>query len=61
LKLENEALRLELQTERGQNKLTRVTICLLAMEIKTANAKATAEIACQEMRDRADKKKKGRP
>jgi hypothetical protein len=61
LKRENEALRLELQTERGINKVARGNICLLAMELKTPGANEIADIACQELRDQAAKKKKVRP
>jgi hypothetical protein len=58
LKSEITMLRLQLQIEESENRLMRNNLCLLATEIKTENSASIAEIACEELKDRAAAKKK---
>jgi hypothetical protein len=57
LKSEIFVLRFQIQTEQSLNTLMRNNLCLLAMDMKTENAASIAEIACAELRERAEKKK----
>jgi hypothetical protein len=56
IKSEIFVLRLELQTEQAENRLARSNICLLAMDLHSAEGNEIAEIACAEMKDAAKKK-----
>jgi hypothetical protein len=53
LKSEISQLRLQLQTEKAQNKVVR---CLLASELNTLKANDIADVACEEPRGAAKKK-----
>ena len=53
LKSEISQLRLQLQTERAQNKFMR---CLLAHELKTPMANDIADVACEELHEAAKNK-----
>ena len=53
LKSEISQLRLQLQTEKAQNKVVR---CLLASELNTLKANDIADVACEELHEAAKNK-----
>jgi hypothetical protein len=57
LKSEIATLRLQLQTEETENRVARGSICLLALDSKTAGAADIAETACAELKVAAEKKR----
>lgn len=58
LKFEITILKMQLQTEQTMNVAARGNICLLATLVHTPQSDEIAEIACQEMKDRAEARKK---